>query len=513
MVNNSNLAYKFQEVEKEIDYTYLPEQLKYTSISLTEVFNNKLRLEANAFNLEAKVSKEKILSNSYGVVKLWSDKGLVDKAFHRPRFKRIYVDRKEIPFYQPSSITEVYPKPSKYISAKTDTNLNSLKVKKGMLLMTVSGTIGKVAIAGEKLDNQVFSHDLLRLTGKGSYDTGYIYCFFLTEIGQCILQSNNYGAVIQHIEPEHLQNIVVPNAPELLKKEIHEHVIESYDLRDESNDLIDQAEQILYAELQLKPIEELKTEYFDNTVDLRNYTTKLSDLRLRLDGSYHIPLFASIQNHIRQYSSEIKYLKSQDISSSIILPGRFKRTYVDTEEHGIKFIGGKQMLDLNPASEKFLSKSIHGTRLGKELLLHENCILITRSGTIGKVSLVPKHWENWAANEHIIRVFPKNKEVAGYLFCWLNSDYGYEMIKKHTYGAVVDEIDTNHVGDIPLPILKNEKKQKEINDLVLQANELRYQAHLKEQEAIKKMETIINTTNDNKFSIAAEPEIRYKKMK
>lgn len=49
--------------------------------------------------------------------------------------------------------------------------------------------------------------------------------------------------------------------------------------------------------------------------------------------------------------------------------------------------------------------------------------------------------------------------------------------------------------------------QKEINDLVLHANELRYQAHTKEQNAITKMEDIINTTNDNRFSLVAEPEI------
>ncbi|THK40572.1 restriction endonuclease subunit S [Methylophaga sp. SB9B] len=491
---DSNLAYKFQKVEQEIDYTYLPDQLKYTSVSLADIFKNSLRLEANAFNLKAKVAKEKILANKYGTVKLWSEHGLIERAFHRPRFKRIYVVPKEIPFFQPSSITEVYPKPTKFISAKTETNLESLRVKKGMLLMTVSGTIGKVAIAGNKLNNQVFSHDLLRVTGKGKYDTGYIYCYFLTEAGQHILQSNNYGAVIKHIEPEHLKNIIIPNAPDILKKEIHETIIESYDLRDKSNGLIDQAEKILYEELQLKPIEELETEYFENTVGLRSYTSKLSDLGFRLDGSYHLPIFKSIQSHIEKFGSEIKYLKNKDISKSIILPGRFKRTYVDSEEYGIKFIGGKQILDLNPSSEKFLSKLIHDTRLGKELLLLENCILITRSGTIGKVSLVPKHWENWAANEHIIRVFPKNKEIAGYLFCWLNSDYGKEMIKKHTYGAVVDEIDTNHVGDIPLPILKNQQKQKEINDLVLNANELRYEAHLKEQEAIRKMEEIINNT-------------------
>lgn len=512
MVNNSNLAYKFQEVEKEIDYTYLPEQLKYTSVSLNEVFNNRLRLEANAFNLEAKVSKEKILRNRYGVVKLWSDKGLVDTAFHRPRFKRIYVDRKEIPFYQPSSITEVYPKPSKYISAKTDTNLDSLKVKKGMLLMTVSGTIGKVAIAGKKLDNQVFSHDLLRLTGKGSYDTGYIYCYFLTKIGQRILQSNNYGAVIQHIEPEHLQNIVIPNAPELLKKEIHELVIESYDLRDDSNDLIDQAEQILYAELQLKPIEELKTEYFDNSVDLRNYTTKLSNLRLRLDGSYHIPKSKAIISHLHKHSAEVVQIKDDRVSQRVLHPNRFKRVY-STPENGVPFFGGKNLMDLNPSSGKYLALSQHELTINNDLRVKENSLIVTRSGTIGKIALTPRHWHDWIGSDDLLRVYPASDNIAGYIYCWLNSDYGNLLLKRNVYGAVVDHIEVLHIEETEIPLLKKEGKQQEINDLVLQANELRYQAHLKEQEAIKKMETIINTTNDNKFSIAAEPEIRYKKMK
>ncbi len=34
----SNLAYKFQQFEEEIDYSYLPNKLKYTSVSLKEIF-------------------------------------------------------------------------------------------------------------------------------------------------------------------------------------------------------------------------------------------------------------------------------------------------------------------------------------------------------------------------------------------------------------------------------------------------------------------------------------------
>lgn len=510
MVDKSNLAYKFQEVEKEIDYTYLPDKLKFTSVSLTEVFDNKLRLEANAFNLEAKVAKEKILSNKYGIVNLWSKNGLVETAFHRPRFKRIYVDHKEIPFFQPSSITEVYPKPSKYISAKTDTNLESLKVKKGMLLMTVSGTIGKVAIAGKKLENQVFSHDMLRLIGKGKYDTGYIYCYFLTEIGQHILQSNNYGAVIKHIEPEHLQNVVIPNAPELLKKEIHELVIESYDLRDESNDLIDKAESILCEELQLKPIEELKTEYFDNSVELRNYTTKLSDLRLRFDGSFHIPIVKQVETALKKNAKQLIKLSDSTLTKDIVLPGRFSRTYVDAE-NGVQFLGGRDLFQLNPTTEKHLSKVVHKKQLEGDLKISKNDILTPSRGTIGKVVFAPEHFSTKAISDNIINIRPANESIAGYLFAILNSEYGSILIKRQIYGGVVDAMEPAMLSSIDIPLLKNEKKQKEINDLVLQANELRYQAYLKEHEAIKKMEEIINDTKEIEFSMVAESLKKYKK--
>ena len=113
--------------------------------------------------------------------------------------------------------------------------------------------------------------------------------------------------------------------------------------------------------------------------------------------------------------------------------------------------------------------------------------LITCSGTIGKVALVGKHWENWAANQHIIRVVPANDEIAGYLNVFLSSEYGYQLITHFTYGSVVDEIDDNHVRQIPIPLLKDKSVQDRINALALEANKKRYEAYLLEQQAIEIM--------------------------
>jgi type I restriction enzyme S subunit len=117
--------------------------------------------------------------------------------------------------------------------------------------------------------------------------------------------------------------------------------------------------------------------------------------------------------------------------------------------------------------------------------------LITCSGTIGKVTLVPRHWTNWAASQHIIRVVPANADVAGYIAIFLASGYGKELITRFTYGSVVDEVDDNHVSQILFPFLKNAETQAEINRLALRANELRCEAYKLEQEAMSVLENEI----------------------
>jgi type I restriction enzyme S subunit len=488
----SNLAYKFQEFEEEIDFSFLPDQLKYTSVSLKEVFKNKIRLEANAFNLEAKVAKLKIQNNRNGSVLLWSINGLVSNAFYPGRFKRIYVSKKDgKPFYLPSQMTAIKPIATKFISPKTYKTLDGIVIVENQLLMSRSGTIGKCTISSKTNIGKLYSDDIIRVSFKNKYDLGYTYAYLQTDIGQIILQTNNYGAVVKHIEPEHLESIIIPNASENLKKEIHNLIIESYDLRDESNVLIDKAEVILYEQLKLKSIEELKTEYYDNKANFRNYTTKLSDLRFRLDGSYHIPIVKIVEEEIKKHAKEISTVGN--LSKDVILAGVFKRTYVD-KENGVPFLGGRDMTQLNPKVEKFLSKSVHAVRLKKELEVFENTVLISDRGTIGKVQIVPKHWNGWAVSQNIIKVIANSDDLAGYLYCFLNSDYGQILINREIYGSVVDMIDDKNVSGIHIPILKDSEKQKEINDLILKANKLRYNAHLKEQEALKKMEDIINST-------------------
>lgn len=460
-------------------------ELKWTSVTSEEVEQAKFRLEASVFNVEAKKAKEDLKRCTFPVVPLCGNNGIAT-AYHRLRFRRVFVEKSDLPIYQPSQITDTKPKPELFISHHTKTNIDSLRVKQNQILMTCSGTIGKVTLVSETLDKKIFSHDLLRIAAINPDDTGLIYAYFKTKTGQLLLTTNNYGAVIQHIEPEHLDNFHIPYPSEKIRKCINEKILKSFELRDKSNKLLDEAEQLLIKTLKLPAIDKLKPEFFNSDFEVQNYSVPVNQLDERIDGSYHLPIVNSIIDCLLDNAEKILPLGSKELTTAVFLPGRFKRVYVDAD-NGKVFFGGKQIYEIDPSNKKYLSLTQHGGRIAKELLLHENMLLVTRSGTVGRVNIVPKHFENWIANDHIQRVSPKGKDLAGYLYVWLNSEYGRILIERFVYGAVVDEIDDNHLSRVPIPIIKDKSLMKKINDLALEANKLRSEAYYLEQDAINQV--------------------------
>lgn len=482
----SNLAFKEKNsIEPEVVVNESP--VKWCAVALSDVVARGKRLEASVFDVEAKQARATVVNGKYKWHALGGKDGLIQNAYYPGRFKRIYCDKRTgEAFYLPSQMAEVYPKSEKYISALTKCDISELRLKPNTLLLTRSGTIGTVSLVSKTTQGKVYSDDVIRVSFNEVYDTGFIYTFLKSKTGSKILTTNGYGSVITHLEPEHLATVPIPDAPTMLKKKIHDLIVRSYELRDESNDLIDQATALLIGELKLPDIDAFDVGFYKKAAPVDTFSVRLSEMSGRLDASYHVPIVDAIIEHLKRYAEEVTTVGDPRISREVILPGRFKRVYVD-EGYGRVLIGGKQLSELDPSSKKYLSTAKHDKML-KKLEVHEGTTLITRSGTIGKIAIVPKHWEHYIPSDHIIRVIPANKDIAGYLNIFLASDYGKALITRFTYGSVVDEIDDNHVRQIAIPLLKNHEVQKRINDLALEANEKRYQAYLLEQEALQIMD-------------------------
>lgn len=484
---NHNLAYTIDN-DSHKTLTEIDEiPLKWGAVPLSEVILKGKRLEASVYDVDVQKAYQIIEHGRYVPVPLIdAEKGPVVHSHYGSRLKRTYVDRKHenaIGFIGSAEMLDIKPRPVKFV-VNTE-RIASFKVSEGTVLISRSGTIGNVSFVNKTLSHFMLSEDAIRLECNDC--SGYVYAFLKTKAGQTLVHSKIYGAVIAHIEPEHLSSIPIPNAPEEIKSKIHSCVVHSYELRDESNALIDEATSLLRKELQLPELEDMECCCFNTNANLKTFGVKASSLNGRIDASYHLPIVQALITHLSKHAAEVTTIGDTRISKDVILPGRFKRVYVQ-EGNGRIFIGGKQIGELDPSNKKYLSLVHHGDRIIRQLELHQNMTLITCSGTIGKVALVGKHWEKWAASQHIIRVVPFNDDIAGYINIFLASDYGRVLITRNTYGAVVDEINDKHVRSIPIPLLKNPLVQQRINNLALLANQKRYEAYLLECEALKIME-------------------------
>lgn len=482
----SNLAFKKQiSIEPEVVVNESP--VKWCTVALSDVVARGKRLEASVFDVEAKQARATVINGKYKWRALGGEDGLIQNAYYPGRFKRIYCDKRTgEAFYLPSQMAEVYPKAEKYISALTKCDICELRLKANTLLLTRSGTIGTVSLVSKTTQGKVYSDDVIRVSFKETYDTGFIYTFLKSKTGSKILTTNGYGSVITHLEPEHLAAVPIPDAPVMLKKKIHDLIVQSYELRDESNGLIDQATALMIGELKLPDIDAFDVDFYKKAAPVDTFSVKLSEMSGRLDASYHVPIVDAIIEHLRQHAEEVTTVGDPRISREVILPGRFKRVYVD-EGYGVPFFGGRSIGELDPSDKKYLSFSQHDKKIKDELTIHAGMILVTCSGTIGKIAMVPKHWDKWAMTHDIIRFVPV-ETISGYAFIWLQSEYAAKLINSFAYGSVVRHIEKEHINRLPIPLLKNHEVQKKINDLALEANEKRYQAYLLEQEALQIMD-------------------------
>lgn len=496
MVNGSVAIDLPKEGIQEVEIAESP--VKYCTVTLSDVISRGKRLEASVFDVESMHAHQMIQNGKYPAIPLIGTSSPVVRAYYGARLKRNYVaptNPNTIGFVGSSEMLDCYPHPVKFMEDSERTK--DLHVHYGDILISRSGTIGNLTFVSKTLEKLLVSEHAIRMECKNF--PGYVYAYLRSKTGQLLIRSNVYGAVIQEIEPEHLATIPIPDAPWTIKKRINDLIVGSYELRDASNALIDKATELLVKELQFPDIRDFNVSVYKKNAGVDTFSIKLSNLAGRVDASYHVPIVDAIVEHMKHYAAEVTTVGDSRISKEVILPPRFARVYVE-EGYGRVLVGGKQIYELDPSGKKYLSRTKHKDLMDK-LEVTQNTILITRSGTIGKVVLVPKHWEHWVPSDHIIRVVPVDKDMAGYMSIFLSSDYGYTLITHFTYGSVVDEIDDTHVASIPFPLLKNAAVQKQINDLALEANEKRYQAYKLEQQALQIVDKEVIFADKNEKSV------------
>ena len=196
---------------------------------------------------------------------------------------------------------------------------------------------------------------------------------------------------------------------------------------------------------------------------------------VRLDASHFDPKAVAAVQHLKESGLELKRLS--DVAS-VELRGQFTRIWAKDEEYGVRYLNATDMLSLLalgvPAGgQRFLSYATE-TNIDR-LLIREGWLLMTCSGTIGRVFYVPKCLNGWAATHDLIRILPNESGMTGYLHAWLSTPLAQVQILSHTHGGQIDHVTDEQVSEILVPLLPQERI-KRISKNVMKALHAREKA-------------------------------------
>ena len=131
------------------------------------------------------------------------------------------------------------------------------------------------------------------------------------------------------------------------------------------------------------------------------------------------------------------------------------------------------------------SKPISKSNPGLEsLLVHENDILISRSGTVGNVIIVGHDLDQCGVSEHALRLVVDERKVSPlYVFCYLKTAHAKSYMEASAYGSVIITLNEAFVCAMTMPVFKGKVYDSIVADIGEYKDKLATAADL-ENEAI-----------------------------
>lgn len=436
--------------------------------------DSDLRLDAKCHLSEGRVAKVKVLKSPYKVEPL---SNVTQNIYNGARFKRYYVEDKEngIPFMGSSDMLKSDQQDLKLISKKYSKNVDKLLLNKDWVLVSCSGTIGNTVYTNKDFEDKTASQHIMRIIPKENIKSGFLYAYLSSIYGYNLLTQGTYGAVIQHIEPHHIENLPVPLFPKEKQQQIHQLIVEASELRVEANRLLNEA--VCFFDF-------LKTDYVPGKAINKNVSIKkLNNSKKRFDANYNI-ISSEVDRVIDNQRKDL--ISIVELSENIFIGPRTKRNYV---KNGVPFLSTSEMQKLNPTKTE---KSINH-KVANDFVVKEGWLLTTRSGTLGDTIYTLPCLNDYAVSEDAIRIVLKKDALLSnkYLFAFLKSNLGKSSLLSGSYGSVILHLNEEYIGDIKVPILEQNEIQRIEEKIDIYVQNIN-NAILKENKAIALIEKEID---------------------
>lgn len=404
-------------------------------------------------------------------------------------FVRNYVEDPDhgVPFLTTSSLLQADLTNLSLLSKRDarSRQLSFLEIKPDMTLITCSGSIGRMAYARSDMKGVWSNQDIMKVVPNPELiKSGYLYAYLCSKFGVPLIASGTYGAIIPHIEPQHIADLPVPRLG-IVEDQAHELIQQAANKRVEASRIIARA----IAQLEIAAgLQELPSSKSDG-IPLSLSVTPSSNLMKRMDGAFHSLFHRDAVRALETASVPTTTVANKAVS--IVEPKRFKRIQIDDPEFGIPMFGTSALMWADPQPSYLIPKNMSDI---DELLVDQKTVLVPRSGQIsgiiGTAVLPYGAIIGSAVSEDAIRINCSNEIIAGFLFIVLRSEYGRRQLKARAYGSSIPHLDVNQIGETLVPDLDDEVIE-EIGAMGLQSAKLRHEAIEHESKARRLVERAI----------------------
>lgn len=361
--------------------------------------------------------------------------------FNGPRFARSYVDDSAhgIPFLGSTDILNADLTNLPQLSRKQVAANPRLVVHAGWTLITCSGTIGRMAYARSDMEGMAGSQHFMRVVpDPEKIPPGFLYAYLSSKFGVPLIVGGTYGAIIQHIEPEHIADLPVPRLGKPIETQADNQIAEAAELRDEA------------AALRRKAIARVHQLLSWSTPTTTNITqTAASSLPRRMDAFHHAPRVVEARLSLCQLGAA----PLGSIVEAVFEPNRGPRLKVEDPSFGVPFLSSSEVFRLDPVGEYPISR--RRTPNLENLLVSESDLLIPRSGQlggiIGRAVLPLPTYYGHAASEHLVRVRCTSKEDAFFIWSVFASEPGYLATIGTAFGSSIPSLDCALLAEMKVP--------------------------------------------------------------
>ena len=146
---------------------------------------------------------------------------LATRVYKGTRFKREDLETElsggtdVVRYYTPAALLQDRGESVKYLDlSKADPRrrreIERHKLKRLDLLVTRSGSVGRVILTVADQAGHVGSDDLIHVDIADEAVRAYVYQFLKSDLGQRQMRKNEYGTIQQHLEPAHLREVLIP---------------------------------------------------------------------------------------------------------------------------------------------------------------------------------------------------------------------------------------------------------------------------------------------------------------